>query len=448
MEIGIVGGGWYGCHIALVLSKLGHKVTIFEKNDDIFDGVSGKFGIRLHKGPHYPRSDSTRQYCRETFDKFCATYPELIIDHEYSVYALGELDADGNPPKVDTETFMQVCHESIECKEVNRDEFGYEQMHVAMSIDEPSVALGERLRSVFKEKLKDAGVTIKCGYRVENLIRNEDKTILISEDGTECEFDQIINSTGYQSLISPEIKEDFPIEMEVVYQPCLALSFKDLQPGNKPFSFIVMDGWFPCLMPYVNTDNYDNTYILTHGSYTIMASCPTPEEAHAILNSVSNEFIETKVKPPAVREMCRFWPEFADRFKYLGWEGAVLAKLVTKREFRSAVTFEYKGTINIIPGKINNIFDAEEEVIALLEKRNCISHKGITYVSKGVLDNSRGEISEKPALGEPNTGKLNTWRASSDYTIRSAPQSLFKEKSGSKEQKGLDSQSQTNPNLN
>ena len=59
----IVGGGWYGAHLALALKKAEYDVEIFEKNDDIFKAVSGNFGIRLHKGPHYPRSPETRKTC-------------------------------------------------------------------------------------------------------------------------------------------------------------------------------------------------------------------------------------------------------------------------------------------------------------------------------------------------------------------------------------------------
>ena len=50
MKIAIIGGGWTGCHLAISLSKKGHDVTILERNTDIFQGVSGNFGIRLHKG--------------------------------------------------------------------------------------------------------------------------------------------------------------------------------------------------------------------------------------------------------------------------------------------------------------------------------------------------------------------------------------------------------------
>ena len=97
MKIYIIGSGWYGCHIALVLAKLGYEVTILEKNKDIFQGTSGQFGIRLHEGPHYPRSKLTRESCRRNGEEFKQCYPELVIPHCYSLDPQVFCDAYGLP---------------------------------------------------------------------------------------------------------------------------------------------------------------------------------------------------------------------------------------------------------------------------------------------------------------------------------------------------------------
>ncbi len=115
MNIYIIGSGWYGCHIALYLVQAGHNVTLLERNSDIFQGTSGQFGIRLHSGPHYPRSAATRESCRRGGAEFKQHYPELVVPHQYSIYALGTLDADKNPSKVSQKNFESVCHESPEC---------------------------------------------------------------------------------------------------------------------------------------------------------------------------------------------------------------------------------------------------------------------------------------------------------------------------------------------
>ena len=55
-KICIVGAGLFGCTIALVLSKAGYFVDLYEKNPDIMSETSLKNQQRFHLGYHYPRS--------------------------------------------------------------------------------------------------------------------------------------------------------------------------------------------------------------------------------------------------------------------------------------------------------------------------------------------------------------------------------------------------------
>lgn len=419
MQIGIIGGGWYGCHLALVLTKVGHAVTIFEKNDDLFKGVSGNFGIRLHKGPHYPRSDATRESCRESFKQFRDTYPDLVVDHEYSIYALGRKDSLGQESKVNLDQFRRVCHESKECQEIDLESSGYKELDLAVKLDEPSMVLGQRLREAFKRKLIDANVHFICNLSVKEVTHQETSSTLVTGDGQRHVFDKIINTTGYQALVPPALKQKFPINMEAVYQPCLALCYEDKTPSTRPISFIVMDGWFPCLMPYVDEMPYKNRYIMTHGNYTIMGSYDNPQEANGVLKELTDDFVLNKIKAAAEYEMSRFWPSFNERFRYVGWKGTVLVKLKTQKEFRSAVTFEYDNVIYAIPGKVSNIFNAAQETLALINNQQCLVENDVRFMKDGVLDRARTEIAEKPAPGEANTCTLDTYKLLSASTVPS-----------------------------
>lgn len=410
MKIGIIGAGWNGSHCALELSKAGHEVVLLEKNADIFQGVSGEFGIRLHKGPHYPRSKPTRDACLKAFDRFCTTYPELVVTHESAIYAQGTTDAYGLSSKVSNETFAQVCHESPECREIDLNKSGFEQLEAAFNLDEPSVVLGERLRGFFRQKLGAANVEIITGFSVQRTVRSENQSHVYRDDGSHLQFDRVINTTGFTSLLPTNFERDFPFDIEVVYQPCLGLQYRDQQPAEKPLSFIVMDGWFPCLMPTIAAHgSHPADYILTHGSYTIMGSFSSVESATAQLEELSDEFIDSTLKPLAEAEMCRFWPGFSQRFSYLGWKGAVLAKLKTRSEFRSAFTFEKEGVIYIFPGKISNVFDASDEALALIAGQDCVEQNGYRYAANGVLHRTSQEIQQKPVAGEANTCNLQTY---------------------------------------
>ncbi len=432
MKIGIIGAGWYGCHLALALKKAGHDVTLFEKNEGIFSSISGTFGIRLHAGPHYPRSEETRKNCKRGFSRFIQHYPELVIAHQYSIYGLGDVDADGNPSKVDVHTFRSVCGESDHCNEIDPESYGYQGLLSAIDVEEPSIAVGSRLRNAFIRYLNDADVKINYNYEVKK-IEPSRTSVLIGSDTTTEVFDKVINATSYQAFVPND--NDFPFDFEIKYQPCLALIYKDTTPDSRPISFIVTDGWFPSLLP-ITADNesasFSRSYILTHGKWTIMGSYSTSSEAKHVLTELDTDFVERYVKPSTENEMSRFWPTFADRFEYCGWTGEVLAKLKTKREFRSAITYEKDGIIQIVPGKINNIFDVEDEVLALLQDESLVLQRhGYRYIKNGVLDTSRNEIIEKPRLDDPNTCNLQTYqelqlKVSTEYAIQPRTSTFFK----------------------
>ncbi|OCH96739.1 hypothetical protein A8135_06165 [Legionella jamestowniensis] len=409
-KIAIIGAGWYGCHLALTLSKAGFDVVIYEKNKIILNGVSGNFGIRAHKGPHYQLSPETRRTCQEALEKFCELYPELVVQHDYSIYAHGLIDSKGNPSKVGKEHFENVCSETSDCQPLDVEKTPYNKSEIdsVMNLDEPSVVIGERLRKALSDRLAAAGVEVNCNCPINTIKSTANVTKLTTENGEEHLFDHVINATGYQDFIPQKVKENFPVNMEVVYQPCLALKYRDLKPGDKPFSFIVMDGWFPCVMPCIEQNPFQHEYILTHGAFTIQASCDTPDKAYDVLERLTEDYL-LNIKTLSEHEIERFWPGFTNRFEYMGIKKAVLAKIKTKTEFRSAVTFEADGVTHVIPGKITNVINVDPEVLALINNENCLCENGIRFMKGGILDRARMEISSKPALGEPNTCTLDTF---------------------------------------
>ncbi|MES2142511.1 MAG: hypothetical protein V4471_06510 [Pseudomonadota bacterium] len=423
-KIAIIGSGWYGVHIALVLKKEcpSCKVTLFEKNSDIFSETSGKFGIRLHSGLHYPRSEATRIACYKGFNSFFHYYPELIRPHLYSVYGLGIRDANGNPSKVDKEKFASVCKEFESSKEIQPDEWGYNNLSFAVDVGEPSLVLGKPLRDFFMKKLEEAGVRLLCEFGVVKVKKRIDNKLVVSGKSWKIGNDQfvfnyVVNTTSYQTLV-PDPR-GLPLKMEIVYQPCLALMYEYTERPlpNLPFSFIVMDGWFPCLMPYddrANKQEIFSKYIMTHGKWTIMGSYKTAAEAKNHLHSIDDDFIDQQVKPNCEKEMERFWPGFKQKFIYIGWIGALLAKVKTDKEFRSAVIFQNKENkmIYVVPGKVSNIFDAGEEVLSLvgLDKKKVIRDGNYRYVEGGSLFTAKYEITEKPKDSLQNTCELQPYR--------------------------------------
>lgn len=180
MKIAIIGSGWHGAHVALVLKQSGHEVTVFERNKEIFGGISGSFGIRIHAGPHYPRSSETRKNCRRCLNEFRETYPELVVPHEYAIYGLGAMDADGEAPKIDKPEFVAVAKETPDCVLVDLQHWPYKSLQCAINVDEPSALLGRPLREKFIKYLQDKQIPIHTNYTVKTL-KNSHEKICISD---------------------------------------------------------------------------------------------------------------------------------------------------------------------------------------------------------------------------------------------------------------------------
>ena len=403
-SVGIIGAGWYGIHLALQLKKSGFTVVLYDKNKDILSGVSGTFGIRTHtSGLHYPRSSQSRAICKRNFVKFAAHYPELLVKTKYSIHALMGVDAHGNHSKVGVEEFKSVCQEDPTSQPFNATAFGFRGVQEAVTIDEPSILVGEPLREVMRSYLVKKDIPFVCNYSVQELRSNDEKVTVIGANGISRTFDHVINATGFQRFL-PENFQSNPFGLEVRYQPCVGLIYEDMHPEEEPFMFLGLDGAHWAAMPAG-----ENRYVVTHGIYTILGSCENPSEAHMMLSRVTDLFIERKVRSQSEQDIARYWPGFSERFEYKGWTGKVQAKCLTEKEFRCALTFAKDGVIHVFPGKVSNVIDTGREVKAIIRDEGCSSVGGYRYVDNGVLVQASEEIQEKPTGKIHNTCMLNPY---------------------------------------
>lgn len=424
-RIAIIGLGWYGAHLACELKKMGHEVVAYEANPRIFSSVSGNYGIRTHVGTHYPRSKETRRSCAEDLKPFLELYPELANTNRFSLYAHGKVDISGNPSKVDRQTFSKVCQEVPGQRVLSPKSWailglnGEELDHVS-DMPEPTLVLGERLRAFFEDRLKSLDVDVRCSQKVVSCSKGH---VTTEKDGS-ADYDVVINTTGFKSFYGESKK--LPFDMKLIYQVCLALKY-EYKGGlpylnakgkvasadmSEPFSFIVMDGWFPCLMPYddrKNTRDPFKGYIGTHGKFTIAGSYTAPGDAYNRLSRISDDFMKFVVNPLYQKDISRFWPAFKGLFKYTGWSGEVLAKIKSDGEFRSASTFKDRvtGVIHVVPGKVINVISVMREVVSFLQGQNILSDDSFEYVSGGALHSARGELDAKITVR--NTCDLNSF---------------------------------------
>ena len=88
--ITIIGGGWYGCYIAMRLMEAKIPYEILERESTIFSGSSSMNQNRLHQGYHYPRDYSTRISSLTGFQKFVSIFPGLSTELHRNIYGIHE----------------------------------------------------------------------------------------------------------------------------------------------------------------------------------------------------------------------------------------------------------------------------------------------------------------------------------------------------------------------
>ena len=89
MKIAVIGSGFYGSTIALLLSK-DHEVELYEKENTIFNGASSSNQFRFHSGYHYPRSQKTVNEINKSKDDFISFFGKKIFEKTVNYYPVAK----------------------------------------------------------------------------------------------------------------------------------------------------------------------------------------------------------------------------------------------------------------------------------------------------------------------------------------------------------------------
>lgn len=89
----VIGGGFYGACLALLLRRLYPRVLLAEKEDDLLQRASYINQARVHTGFHYPRNIVTAYRSLVNFPRFTADFRHAIMRDFTKVYAVARLNS-------------------------------------------------------------------------------------------------------------------------------------------------------------------------------------------------------------------------------------------------------------------------------------------------------------------------------------------------------------------
>lgn len=285
MKIRILGGGWYGCHLAASFIGCGHEVVLWESSDQLFDGASGANPARLHLGFHYPRSKITRAMSQEHYAAFMLRYGQMTRTVPINIYAIAASDS-----VVDFGTYCQVLKGEVEFVKVEKpEELGLRNVEGALLTGERHIII-RQARKYFTALLKN---NVLFGAEMLSTVDSQD-------------WDYTIDCT-FCALDGANIDR---------YEPCITTLLR----GPIDKAITIMDGPFPSIYPW---DEEEGLCSLTSARYTPFAKCATRAEAEAILSSVSANDATRQSK--AMLEQIRFFYPESESYEAVGYKLSIRA---------------------------------------------------------------------------------------------------------------------------
>lgn len=230
-KIAIIGSGFFGISSALILSKK-NQVHIYEKNDSLLCGASRANQMRFHMGYHYPRSAKTLKEISKNSREFKNFFGVKIFGNTKNYYGISKYKS-----KTSFKTYLKF---------LKKNKLTYTQRggrYFSHNV-EGSILSKEKILNYFNIK-KIIINKLKRNRNIKVFLKREFNKKFLKDYNhiIICTYDQnnkVLMKLGFK----PKKKYKF----ELVEKIIVKLPKKYI---NK--SFMILDGKFVCLDPYLGT---------------------------------------------------------------------------------------------------------------------------------------------------------------------------------------------------
>lgn len=323
MKIRVLGGGFYGCHVALSLLKAGHHVEVHELLDRIFTGASGSIPARLHQGFHYPRARMTRAACQEHREAFMGRYGFMTRGVPINIYAVA-----ADLSLVDFDQYTRTLRGEVEFVDIyDPGEYGLRNVEGAVLTGERHIVT-DLARAYFEQELDGH---FRFG---------------VDTDEDDPDFDLTIDCTFGARL-------DAGVDR---YEPCVVL----LLEGPADLAITVMDGPFPSLYPW-NED-----WKLSSLSSALWTPISKNERTWAGANQLIQQLSQDDIAKQAsgmIEQMADYFPVIRDRYKLARTMISIRAMPLSGADQRLVdIARVNDRLLRVRAGKIDAIIHAEREI--------------------------------------------------------------------------------------
>lgn len=260
-DVIIIGGGFYGCMIALYYHRLGKKVLIIEKEANLMLKASFNNQARVHNGYHYPRALMTAINSHKNYARFIKEFSDSVKNSFIMTYVI----AKGS--KTNAKDFERIykkigsplkkpSNKVLSLLNINLIEKAYAVKECVFD--------GNILRKIIKSKLSKARIQILYNSEVLKILKG--MVIVTTKNKFEIQIiktKKIINCAyaNINDLLKKSDLQELPIINENTVMPLIKVpkEFKNL-------GITIMDGDFFAVMPFPAK----NCHTIHHVKFTPM----------------------------------------------------------------------------------------------------------------------------------------------------------------------------------
>ncbi|HKC60672.1 MAG TPA: FAD-dependent oxidoreductase [Myxococcales bacterium] len=353
MAAAVIGGGFFGCSLALALRARGERVTLLEREANLMVRASANNQARVHGGYHYPRSILTGLRSRLNYPRFVAEFGRCIDRSFRHYYAVARRQSQVTARQFETFCLRIGARLSPAPAEV-RSWFDRELVEKVYEVEEHAFD-ADLLREAMRRRLQEARVEVQLATRALRVAPGElhtDRGVLRASWIFNCTYSSV------NELLAASGAGCVPLRHELA-----EVALVEPPPALRGCAVTVMCGPFFSLMPFPA----QRLHSLTHVRYTphfaweerTAPAAPPPRPSGS---RVAHMLKDAQRYLPAL--------SMARHVRSLFEVKTVLPQ--SEHDDSRPILFkrsgELPGLVSVMGGKIDNVYDLPRELDELLQE--------------------------------------------------------------------------------
>ncbi|MFN4294806.1 MAG: NAD(P)/FAD-dependent oxidoreductase [Thermoflexales bacterium] len=362
-DVVIIGGGFYGCVIAIYLAQKGAfgRIVLFERDAQLLSRASYNNQARIHAGYHYPRSFTTAFRSRANFPRFARDWPDAVQSDFIKLYAIAR-----HHSKVTAKQFERFCAEigaKLQPAEAALKRLFNPHLVEEVFLTEEYAFDPTKLAEWARQALRQADVQVYYRTTATAVARSQVGdglcvTVQRPDGALESLSCRYVFNCTYSWL--NQLQGDFPGVQTGLKHEITELALVEPPPELREIGVTVMDGPFFSIMPFPAR----RLHTLSHVRYTPHLSWKD-ERGNDPYQKLAEYDRQTRVDR-MLRDASRYLPCML-KARYVDSLFEVKTVLVKNEgDDGRPILFEkyaaLPGCYSVLGGKIDNIYDVLERL--------------------------------------------------------------------------------------